>query len=234
MESIHSHCSLLFVIFSPPATFIIAVVLCSSSINGLWYTWLLNKPSDRPHSIFRCNHVAEKNPRLRKTHDVEKTPAAILAHQGKSSVKILYTRTPPPTSTPAFANGSKWTDTALGCWPDGLELTPGFYPGSNEQHRLLQASTLNVLVRALLVLFRSVFQPSSIRGLAMHTMDVLSPFISVLCHSDWLFHGESCPRLDVVHPGRAWPSSPARTWHCSLHYLTLQATAMFPHGETSY
>jgi len=33
-----------------------------------------------------------------------------------------------------------------------------------------------------------------------HTMDVLSPFISVLCHSDWLFHGESCPRLDVVQP----------------------------------
>jgi len=29
-----------------------------------------------------------------------------------------------------------------------------------------------------------------------HTMDVLSPLISVLCHSDW--HGESCPRLDVV------------------------------------
>jgi len=39
-----------------------------------------------------------------------------------------------------------------------------------------------------------------------HTMDVLSPFIPVLRHSDWLFHGESCPRLDVVHPGRAWPS----------------------------
>ena len=36
-----------------------------------------------------------------------------------------------------------------------------------------------------------------------HTMDVLSPFIPVLCHSDWLFHGESCPCLDVVHPGRA-------------------------------
>jgi len=33
-------------------------------------------------------------------------------------------------------------------------------------------------------------------------MDVLSPFISVLCRSDWLFHGESCPRIDVVHP---WP-----------------------------
>jgi len=35
-----------------------------------------------------------------------------------------------------------------------------------------------------------------------HTMDVLSPFISILCHSDWLFHRESCPRLDVVYPGR--------------------------------
>ena len=44
-----------------------------------------------------------------------------------------------------------------------------------------------------------------------HTMDVLSPFISVLCHSDGLFHGESCPRLDIVHPGRAWPSSPVCT-----------------------
>ena len=57
-----------------------------------------------------------------------------------------------------------------------------------------------------------------------HTMDVLSPFIPVLCHSDWLFHGESYPRLDVVHPGRAWPSPPSCTWHCSLHYLFLQAT----------
>ena len=45
-----------------------------------------------------------------------------------------------------------------------------------------------------------------------HTVDVLSPFISVLCHSGGLFHAESCPRLDVVHPGRAWPSSPACTW----------------------
>jgi len=65
-----------------------------------------------------------------------------------------------------------------------------------------------------------------------HTMDVLSPFISVLCHSDWLFHGGSCPRLDVVHPGRVWSSSPACTWHCSLHYLFLQSTPLFPHGVT--
>ena len=35
---------------------------------------------------------------------------------------------------------------------------------------------------------------------ADHTMDVLSPFISVLCHSDWLFHGESwcCPSRPCV------------------------------------
>jgi len=61
------------------------------------------------------------------------------------------------------------------------------------------------------------------------TIDALSPFIPVVCNSDWLFDGESCPRLDVVHPGRAWPSSPACTWHCSLQYLFLQATALFTH-----
>jgi len=65
-----------------------------------------------------------------------------------------------------------------------------------------------------------------------HTMDVLSPFIPVSCHSDWLSHGESCPRLDVVHPGRAWPSSPSCTWHCSLHYLFLQETPLFRHVVT--
>jgi len=63
-----------------------------------------------------------------------------------------------------------------------------------------------------LVLFFS--RPRSEIG---YTMDVLSPFISVLCHSDWLFHGESCPRLDVVPSGRASSSSPACTWHYSLH-----------------
>ena len=35
-----------------------------------------------------------------------------------------------------------------------------------------------------------------------HTMDVLSPLIPVLCHSDWLFHGESGPPPEVVNPGR--------------------------------
>jgi len=81
----------------------------------------------------------------------------------------------------------------------------------------------SVLIRSLVVLDPMVG----------HTMDVLSLFISVLCHSDWLFHGEPCPRLDVVHPGRVWSFSPACTWHCSLHYLFLQSTPLFPHGVTT-
>jgi len=32
--------------------------------------------------------------------------------------------------------------------------------------------------------------------------------------------------------GRAWSSSPACTWHCSLHYLFLQTTPFFPYGVT--
>ena len=79
------------------------------------------------------------------------------------------------------------------------------------------------------VLFFS--RPRSV-GCPHHGRSLLSPIIPVLCHSNWLFHGESCPRLDAVHPGRAWPSSPACTWHCSLHYLFLQATPLFPHGVT--
>jgi len=37
-----------------------------------------------------------------------------------------------------------------------------------------------------------------------------------LLSSDWLFHRESCPRLDVVYPSRARSSSPAYSWYCSL------------------
>jgi len=62
--------------------------------------------------------------------------------------------------------------------------------------------------------------------LTYHGHSLLSPFISVLCHSDWLFHGESCPRLDVVHPGRAWFSLPLCTWHSPVHYLFLRATLL--------
>ena len=43
--------------------------------------------------------------------------------------------------------------------------------------------------------------------------------------------GESCSRLDVVHPGRVLSSSPACTWHCSVHYLFLQATHLPVHNS---
>jgi len=117
------------------------------------------------------------------------------------------------------------------------------------QHRRFVAAA--VLNKSMLlytpVLFCSLAEHEPRIG---HNMDVLSPFISVLYHSDWLprlvgwlvdwslaalstlFHGDSCPRIDVVHPGRAWSSSPACTWNCSLHYLFLQATALFPHCVT--
>jgi len=64
-----------------------------------------------------------------------------------------------------------------------------------------------------------------------HTMDVLSPFISVLCHSDWLFHGESCPCLDIVCPAvRGLPR--VRAPDIVPCITSLQATLLFPHGVT--
>ena len=45
-------------------------------------------------------------------------------------------RQPSPTCRTAFLAQHLRPSGVLSCWPDGLELTPGFYPGSNEQHRL--------------------------------------------------------------------------------------------------
>ena len=45
-------------------------------------------------------------------------------------------RQPPPTCRTAFPAKHLRPSGVLSCWPDGLELTPGFYTGSNEQHRL--------------------------------------------------------------------------------------------------
>jgi len=49
-------------------------------------------------------------------------------------------RQPSPTCRTAFPAQHLRPSGVLGCWSDGLELTPGFYPGSNEQHRLFYAS----------------------------------------------------------------------------------------------
>jgi len=102
-------------------------------------------------------------------------------------------------------------------------------PPRHPKIQLMSVFTGHITQPTVTVLFCSLV---ILKPRASHTMYILSPFISVLCHYDWLFCGESCPRLDVVHPGRAWFSSPAYTWHCSLHYLFLQATPLFPHGVT--
>ena len=67
------------------------------------------------------------------------------------------------------------------------------------------------------LVFCSVLYPSSIHGLG--TPWTYFFYLSLSCVILTDFHGESCPRLDVVHPGRAGSSSPSCTWHCSLHYL---------------
>ena len=79
-------------------------------------------------------------------------------------------------------------------------------------------------------LFCSVLLPSSIRGLATTWTYFLHLSLSSVILTD--SSTDSRPRLDVVNPSRAWSSSPACTWHCSLHYLFLQATPLFPHGVT--
>jgi len=45
-------------------------------------------------------------------------------------------RQPSPTCRTAFPAQHIRSSGIFSCWPDGLELTRGFYPGSNEQHRL--------------------------------------------------------------------------------------------------
>ena len=57
-----------------------------------------------------------------------------------------------------------------------------------------------------------------------HTMDVLSPFIPVLCHSDWFFHGESCPRLE------SWccPPRPCVAFLAFVHLALFLAISLSP------
>ena len=45
-------------------------------------------------------------------------------------------RQPSPTCRTAFPAQHLRPSGVFSCWPDGLELTAGFYPRSNEQHRL--------------------------------------------------------------------------------------------------
>ena len=62
-----------------------------------------------------------------------------------------------------------------------------------------------------------------------HTMDVLSPFISDLCNSDWLFHRDSCQQMfTLVFPGVVFallwvPSFSSYFWHFISESITIQA-----------
>ena len=116
----------------------------------------------------------------------------------------------------------------------------------------------NVLQREVgLTLYHNVLRPINVKFLSRRIVSLVELLVCfVLFFSrprsqGWPHHGrrptfsiypcplsfwltlprESCTRLDV-HTGRAWSSSPACTWHCSLHYLFLQATPLFPHGVT--
>ena len=57
------------------------------------------------------------------------------------SVHLSVCACPSPTCRTTFPAQHLRPSGVLSCWPDGLELTAGFYPGSNEQHRLFKAST---------------------------------------------------------------------------------------------
>ena len=61
-------------------------------------------------------------------------------------------------------------------------------------HHFAEADSHLFAISAISVLFCSVLQPSSIRGLVTPWTYFLHLSLSS-CHSDWLFHGESCVQL---------------------------------------
>jgi len=86
-------------------------------------------------------------PMLRQT-DGQFTSVWTAAHHITVSIAALHPglqcwhapasafRQPSPTCRTVFPAQHLRPSGVLSCWPDGLELTPGFYPGSDEQHRL--------------------------------------------------------------------------------------------------
>ena len=112
-----------------------------------------------------------------------------------------------------------FTGPTVNCYTFVTYLLTYLLTDDHRHHQRTIICRSRFIIKSVLICSLAVLDPR-----VGHTMDVLSPFIPVLCHSDWLFHGESCLRLDVVHSGRVWSSSPTCTWHCSLHYLFLHAT----------
>ena len=81
-------------------------------------------------------------------------------------------------------------------------------------------------------LFCSVLYPSSIWGLATTWTYFLHLFLSSVILTDSSTESPVYVLMLSIQVVHAWSSSPSCTWHCSLHYLFLQATSLFPHGMT--
>ena len=120
-----------------------------------------------------------------------------------------------------FSRSEKWTQDQHLFQVNSFDI---FIAGLNKRD-VVQLQVRNLCVRHSALhcsgvwTFCSSLQSSAVLDPRIgHTMDVLHLSLSY-SHSAWLFHGEYCPRLDVIHPGRVWSSSPACTCHCSFHYL---------------
>jgi len=100
-------------------------------------------------------------------------------------------------------------DKVRGSQTDSFTVTLSRLHAQSHSNKLQVLDNFNEILAVLLANSIEIFIYVLLCSLAVldprigHTMDVLSPFISVLCHSDWLFHGECCPRLNV-RTGHIW------------------------------
>ena len=88
------------------------------------------------HSSLRLEPLSRVQPRSRQSGlglamSTSRRFAVVRHHWFQPFVSCLLL-----TCRTAFPAQQLRPSGVLSCWPDGLELTPGFYSGSNEQHRL--------------------------------------------------------------------------------------------------
>ena len=87
-----------------------------------------DKVSEGSYSYFwRC-------PNFLTTQRIEYVKGRL--HARKPARFVMSFRQPSPTCRTAFPDQHLRPSGVFSCWPHGLELTFGFYPGSNKQHRL--------------------------------------------------------------------------------------------------
>ena len=103
-------------------------------------------PDSRRRTSLKCGKWKRNEAKVHRSICRSTASRSLVLTRGSICVPptVIYVRT-------AFPAQHVRPSDVLSCWPDGLELSPGFYLGSSKQHRLFSASTYNVLVRALLV-----------------------------------------------------------------------------------